>query len=135
MNKNNLIRFTVEKFPKKPGIYFFKNKKEKVIYIGKANSLKERVKSYFQTTSDSKVLNILNETSKIDYILTDSEREAAFLENNFIRQYQPKFNLRLKDDKSFPYLKLTIAEKYPGLNPSILVLLAPLIKPEKLFIY
>ena len=115
MNKNDLIKFTVEKLPQKPGIYFFKDNREKVIYIGKANSLKERVKSYFQTTSDSKVLNILNETSKIDYILTDSEREAAFLENNFIQQYQPKFNLRLKDDKSFPYLKLTIAEKYPGI--------------------
>jgi excinuclease ABC subunit C len=115
LNKNDLTKFAVEKLPKKPGIYFFKDKREKVIYIGKASSLKERVKSYFQPTSDSKVLNILNETSKIDYILTDSEREAAFLENNFIRQYQPKFNLRLKDDKSFPYLKFTITEKYPGI--------------------
>ncbi len=66
MNKNDLIRFKVEKLPKKPGIYFFKDKREKVIYIGKASSLKERVKSYFQPTSDSKVLSILNETSKID---------------------------------------------------------------------
>lgn len=101
--------------PKKPGIYFFKNKGGEVIYIGKARSLKDRVKSYFLSTSDVKIKKILFETEEIDFILTDSAKEAAFLENNFIRQHQPKFNLRLKDDKSFPYLKLTLQEKFPAI--------------------
>jgi excinuclease ABC subunit C len=109
------LKQKIAALPQKPGIYFFKNAKGAVIYIGKAHLLKERVKSYFQPTDDLKVRNILAETDDIDYILTDSEREAAFLENNFIQRYQPKFNLRLKDDKSFPYLKLTIKERFPGI--------------------
>lgn len=110
-----LLTTKLEKLPKKPGIYFFKNTAGDVIYIGKARSIKDRVKSYFQSTADAKVKNIISETDDYEYILTDSEKEAAFLENNFIRQYQPKYNLRLKDDKSFPYLKLTLQEKFPGL--------------------
>lgn len=109
------LKAKIENLPEKPGIYFFKDSQNNVIYIGKARSLKDRVKSYFQATSDSKVRNILSETADLEFILTDSEREATFLENNFIRQYQPKFNLKLKDDKSFPYLKLTLHEKFPGI--------------------
>lgn len=86
-----------------------------VIYIGKARSLKGRVKSYFLPNPDLKVRTILEETEDIDYILTGSEREAAFLENNFIRQHKPKYNIRLKDDKSFPYLKFTVQEQFPGI--------------------
>ncbi len=111
----NVIKQKLTILPKKPGIYFFKNAAGEVIYIGKARLLSDRVKSYFQPTSDPKIQNILAETADIDYILTDSEREAAFLENNFIQQHQPKFNLRLKDDKSFPYLKLTVRERFPGI--------------------
>jgi excinuclease ABC subunit C len=111
----NVIKKKLLLLPKKPGIYFFKNAAGEVIYIGKARLLSDRVKSYFQPTSDPKIQNILAETADIDYILTDSEREAAFLENNFIQQHQPKFNLRLKDDKSFPYLKLTARERFPGI--------------------
>jgi excinuclease ABC subunit C len=110
------LRKKIEGFPRKPGIYFFKNKDGEVIYIGKAHSLLDRVRSYFQPTSDLKITNILAETDDIDFILTGSAREAAFLENNFVRRYQPKFNLRLKDDKSFPYLKLTVQERYPAVN-------------------
>jgi len=110
------LKKKIELLPQKSGIYFFKNKENEIIYIGKARSLKERVKSYFQATSEAKISNILAETADVDFILTDSEREAAFLENNYIRQYQPKFNLRLKDDKSFPYLKLTTQEKFPGIH-------------------
>lgn len=110
------LRKKIEGFPRKPGIYFFKNRDGEVVYIGKAHSLLERVRSYFQPTSDLKIMNILAETDDIDFILTGSAREAAFLENNFIRRYQPKFNLRLKDDKSFPYLKLTVQERYPAVN-------------------
>lgn len=110
------LRKKIEGFPRKPGIYFFKNRDGEVIYIGKAHSLLDRVRSYFQPTSDLKITNILAETDDIDFILTGSAREAAFLENNFVRRYQPKFNLRLKDDKSFPYLKLTVQERYPAVN-------------------
>jgi excinuclease ABC subunit C len=102
-------------FPESPGIYFFKNAAGGIVYIGKARRLRDRVRSYFQPTDDPKVAAILSETADVDYILTDSEREAAFLENNFIQQTQPKFNLRLKDDKSFPYLKLTVGEPFPGI--------------------
>jgi len=109
------LKLKINNLPKKPGIYFFKDKGGEVIYIGKAQSLKDRVKSYFVPTSDAKIKKILSETEEIDFILTDSAKEAAFLENNFIRQHQPKFNLRLKDDKSFPYLKLTLQEKFPAI--------------------
>ncbi len=109
------LKSEIKNLPKKPGIYFFKDKGGKVIYIGKARSLKDRVKSYFLPTSDAKIKKIISETGEIDFILTDSAKEAAFLENNFIRQHQPKFNLRLKDDKSFPYLKLTLQEKFPAI--------------------
>jgi excinuclease ABC subunit C len=111
----NFLKQKLARLPQQPGIYFFKNAAGEVIYIGKARLLKERVQSYFQPTSDPKVQNILSETADLDFILTDSEREAAFLENNFIQQHQPKFNLRLKDDKSFPYLRLTVQERFPGI--------------------
>lgn len=100
--------------PAKPGIYFFKSASGEVVYIGKARSLRDRVRSYFLPDPDLKVRGILRETADIDYILTGSEREAAFLENNYIQQHQPRFNLRLKDDKSFPYIKLTVGESWPG---------------------
>lgn len=109
------LKSEIKNLPKNPGIYFFKDKGGEVIYIGKARSLKDRVKSYFLPTSDAKIKKILSETEEIDFILTDSSKEAAFLENNFIHQHQPKFNLRLKDDKSFPYLKLTLQEKFPAI--------------------
>jgi excinuclease ABC subunit C len=100
--------------PAKPGIYFFKSASGEVVYIGKARSLRDRVRSYFLANPDVKVRSILRETADIDYILTGSEKEAAFLENNYVQQHQPRFNLRLKDDKSFPYLRLTVGETWPG---------------------
>jgi excinuclease ABC subunit C len=109
------LKKKIEAFPKKPGIYFFRDKDQNIIYIGKARSLHSRVKSYFSPTPDLRVNTLLSETEDIDYILTGSEKEASFLENNFIQQYQPRFNLRLKDDKSFPYLKLALQDRYPGI--------------------
>ena len=113
--KKRDLKVILEGLPTKPGIYFFRNAENDVIYIGKARSLKDRVKSYFGSTADPKVHNILAETVDIDYIFTDSEREARFLENNFIQQYQPKFNIRLKDDKAFPFLKVTLQDRFPGI--------------------
>jgi excinuclease ABC subunit C len=108
------LKGKVAGFPEKPGIYFFRDAAGKVLYIGKARSLRNRVRSYFLPDPDIKVRNILRETADIDYLLTGSEKEAAFLENNYVQQVQPKFNLRLKDDKSFPYLKLTVRDEFPG---------------------
>jgi excinuclease ABC subunit C len=108
------LRTRAAGLPAKPGIYFFKNAAGEVVYIGKARSLRDRVRSYFLANPDFKVRNILRETADIDYILTGSEKEAAFLENNYVQQHQPRFNLRLKDDKSFPYLKITTGETWPG---------------------
>jgi len=109
------LKLRLAELPDKAGIYFFKNARGEIVYIGKARSLRDRVRTYFLAPADLKVANIRSETADIDFILTGSEKEAAFLENNFIQRYQPKFNLRLKDDKSFPYLKLTVGEKYPGI--------------------
>ena len=108
------LRKRAAELPAKPGIYFFKNAAGEVVYIGKARSLRDRVRSYFLSNPDFKVRNILHETADIDFILTGSEKEAAFLENNYVQNYQPRFNLRLKDDKSFPYLKISAGEKFPG---------------------
>jgi excinuclease ABC subunit C len=108
------LKEAAAELPDKPGIYIFKNARGEPVYIGKARSLADRVKTYFQPSDDPKVGNILAETTRLDFLLTASEREAAFLENNFIQHYQPKFNLRLKDDKSFPYLRLTVQEAVPG---------------------
>ena len=108
------LKGKIAEFPEKPGIYFFRDAAGKVLYIGKARSLRDRVRSYFLPDPDIKVRNILRETADIDYLLTGSEKEAAFLENNYVQQVQPKFNLRLKDDKSFPYLKLTVRDEFPG---------------------
>jgi excinuclease ABC subunit C len=113
---NEKLRQALDGLPAKPGIYFFKGGGGEIIYIGKARSLRDRVRSYFQPTSDLKVGNIVSETQDLDFILTGSEREAAFLENNFVQRYQPKFNLRLKDDKSFPYLRLTVKDRFPGIS-------------------
>ncbi len=111
---NDKLKQALARLPARPGIYFFKNGAREIIYIGKARSLRDRVRSYFQPSSDPKVGNIISETADLDFILTGSEREAAFLENNFVQRYQPRFNLRLKDDKSFPYLRLTLGERFPG---------------------
>jgi excinuclease ABC subunit C len=102
--------------PDKAGIYFFKNAGGEIVYIGKARSLRDRVRTYFLAPADLKVAGIRAETADVDFILTGSEKEAAFLENNFVQRYQPKFNLRLKDDKSFPYLRLSVGERYPGVT-------------------
>ena len=86
------LKGKVAGFPEKPGIYFFRDAAGKVLYIGKARSLRDRVRSYFLPDPDIKVRNILRETADIDYLLTGSEKEAAFLENNYVQQVQPKFN-------------------------------------------
>lgn len=103
--------------PDKPGVYLFKNKQGEVIYVGKAISLKNRVRTYFQSSrfQGAKIIAMVSHISDVDYIVTDSEVEALILENSLIKQYKPRYNANLKDDKQYPYLKLTLQEEYPRL--------------------
>ena len=101
--------------PDSPGVYLMKNGAGEIIYVGKAISLKSRVRSYFQSSRNhsTKVINLVSQIADLDYILTDSEVEALILECNLIKKYRPRYNVRLVDDKSYPYLKVTLNEKYP----------------------
>ncbi len=100
--------------PSRPGVYLFKDGKGKIIYVGKAISLKNRVRSYFQTRGVSpKVRALMNRARDLEYIVTDSELEALILELNLIKGHRPRYNIYLKDDKSYPYLRVTLTEDYP----------------------
>jgi excinuclease ABC subunit C len=101
--------------PEKPGVYLFKDAGGTVVYVGKARSLRSRVRSYFLESrwADAKTGSLAREIAELETIVVDNEREALALEHNLIKQYQPKFNVVLRDDKTYPYIKLTMAEKYP----------------------
>ena len=99
--------------PTNPGVYFFKDENSKIIYIGKAKNLKVRVKSYFnKSNNDDKSIVMISKTKYIDYMVVDTEVEALITEANLIKQHQPKYNIFLKDDKTFPYIQIT-NEDYP----------------------
>ncbi|WP_243291193.1 excinuclease ABC subunit UvrC [Bacillus sp. FJAT-47783] len=100
--------------PDQPGCYLMKDKHGTVIYVGKAKVLKNRVRSYFTGTHDRKTLRLLNEITDFEYIVTSSNIEALLLEMNLIKKYDPKYNVMLKDDKSYPFIKIT-AERHPRL--------------------
>jgi excinuclease ABC subunit C len=108
------LREKAGQLPLAPGVYLYKDAGGKVIYVGKAKSLRLRVRSYFSDDklADAKTGGLLAEATDIDYILVDNEKEALALENNLIKQYKPRFNILLRDDKTYPYIKLT-NEKYP----------------------
>ncbi len=108
------LREKVGQLPLSPGVYLYKDRAGRVIYVGKAKSLRARVRSYFsdERLSDSKTGTLISEARDIDFILVDNEKEALALENNLIKQWKPRFNVLLRDDKTYPYIKLT-AEKYP----------------------
>jgi len=101
--------------PEKPGVYLFKDAAEKILYVGKARNLRSRVRSYFLESRwiDAKTGSLAREIADLDTIVVGNEREALALENNLIKQYRPKFNVMLRDDKTYPYIKFTAAEKYP----------------------
>src|SRR5215471_6956735 len=108
------LREKSAQLPLAPGVYLYKDDAGRVIYVGKAKSLRLRVRSYFSEDrqADVKTGTLLSEARDIDYILVDNEKEALALENNLIKQYKPRFNVLLRDDKTYPYIKLT-KEKYP----------------------
>lgn len=114
MAKNKLIEEKLALLPDQPGCYLMKDRQGTVIYVGKAKKLKNRVRSYFTGTHDGKTQALVNEIEDFEYIITSSEIEALLLEINLIKQYDPKYNVMLKDDKSYPYIKIT-NEKYPRL--------------------
>ncbi|HHZ16786.1 MAG TPA: excinuclease ABC subunit UvrC [Clostridia bacterium] len=103
--------------PALPGVYLFKDEKGKVIYVGKAISLKNRVRSYFTGQQSSPKTQVLvKKIRDLDYLVTDSEVEALILESNLIKKHKPKYNIRLMDDKNYPYLRVTVQEKFPRLE-------------------
>ena len=109
------IEEELKKLPSKPGVYLMHDEEDTIIYVGKAVSLKNRVRQYFQSSRvrSSKIEQMVSKISRFEYIVTDSELEALVLENNLIKEHQPKYNTMLKDDKTYPFIKVSIAESYP----------------------
>src|SRR6202044_194140 len=109
------LREKVAELPLQPGVYLFQDAGGKIIYVGKARSLRARVRSYFLESRvlDAKTGSLVREIADVDYIVVDNEREALALENNLIKQHKPKFNVLLRDDKTYPYIRFTAYEKYP----------------------
>lgn len=105
----------LKKLPAKPGVYIMRDKKDNIIYVGKAISLKNRVRQYFQSSRNhtQKIIQMVSRIDHFEYIITDSELEALVLECNLIKEHRPKYNTMLKDDKSYPYIKVTVQEAYP----------------------
>ncbi|MBT2643045.1 excinuclease ABC subunit UvrC [Bacillus sp. ISL-41] len=111
---NEQIRNKLALLPAQPGCYLMKDRQGTIIYVGKAKVLKNRVRSYFTGSHDGKTLRLVNEIEDFEYIVTSSDMEALLLEINLIKKYDPKYNIMLKDDKSYPFIKLT-AERHPKL--------------------
>ena len=109
-----LIEEELKKLPAKPGVYIMHDEKDEIIYVGKAVSLKNRVRQYFQSSRNKgvKIEQMVTHISRFEYIITDSELEALVLECNLIKEHRPKYNTMLKDDKSYPFIKVTVNEAY-----------------------
>lgn len=111
---NLTLQKKLELLPDNPGCYLYKDNIGEIIYVGKAKNLKNRVKSYFTGTYNKKTQTLVSKIEDLEYIIVNSEKEALLLENNLIKKYRPYFNIRLKDDKSYPYLMIT-KEEHPRL--------------------
>ncbi|MES5405015.1 excinuclease ABC subunit UvrC [Streptococcus infantarius] len=112
---NELIKHKLELLPDSPGCYIHKDKDGKIIYVGKAKNLKNRVRSYFHGSHNTKTELLVSEIEDFEYIVTGSNTEALLLEINLIQENMPKYNIKLKDDKSYPFIKITVNEQYPRL--------------------
>lgn len=110
-----IIEEELKKLPHKPGVYMMRNQADEIIYVGKAISLKNRVRQYFQSSRNkgAKIERMVTHITRFEYILTDSELEALVLECNLIKEHHPKYNTMLMDDKSYPFIKLTVQEPFP----------------------
>jgi excinuclease ABC subunit C len=109
------LRAILRQLPTSPGVYLMKDAGARVLYVGKADSLRSRVRSYFGSKDplDARIARMTREVADIDYILTDTVSEAFLLENNLIKEHRPRFNIRLRDDKSYPFVKITLGEDFP----------------------
>ena len=105
----------IRTLPTRPGVYLYKNADGEVIYVGKAKNLRSRVRSYLleAAQANAKTGSLMRDAVDVDYILVDNEHEALALENNLIKQRKPRFNILLRDDKTYPYVKLTLGDRWP----------------------
>jgi len=112
---NEKIQSVLNSLPRRPGIYLMKDADGKILYVGKANSLYNRVRSYFQESSDlgPKNRSMIAKVDDIEFLVVKNEVEALVLESNYIKQYRPKYNVLLRDDKNYPYIKVSLAEDFP----------------------
>ncbi|MDP2920361.1 MAG: excinuclease ABC subunit UvrC [Dehalococcoidia bacterium] len=112
---SNLVTEQLKQLPASPGVYLMKDVSGKILYVGKAASLRNRVRSYFQAGTDisPKTRQLVTEVQSLDFFVTGTEQEALVLECNFIKQYRPHYNVRLKDDKGFPYIRIDLKEDWP----------------------
>ena len=115
INLKQSFQSSLNKLPKSSGVYLMKDESNQVIYVGKASNLRNRVSSYFQSYSrhDFKIRTLVSKISRFETIVTESEQEALILESNLIKEHQPKYNARLKDDKSYPFIKIDVSEQFP----------------------
>ncbi|MGZ4318946.1 MAG: excinuclease ABC subunit UvrC [Gaiellaceae bacterium] len=111
----NQVEEQLKRLPAKPGVYLFRDERGQVLYIGKAKSLRPRVRSYFQASPDSRstIQRLPERVADVEVIVTDTEVEALHLEQNLVKRHRPPFNVRLRDDKSFPYIAVTVEDDYP----------------------
>lgn len=118
------IEEELKKLPDSPGVYIMKNKSDEIIYVGKAISLKKRVRQYFQSSKNhpAKVNAMVKHIQEFEYIMVDNEVEALVLESNLIKKHKPKYNILLRDDKQYPYIKVTINERYPRVLKTRMIL-------------
>ena len=109
------IEEELKKLPERPGVYLMHDETDEIIYVGKAINLKNRVRQYFQSSrgKSPKILKMVSKISWFEYIITDSELEALVLECNLIKEHRPRYNTMLMDDKTYPYIKVTMGEDYP----------------------
>ena len=109
------IEEELKKLPAQPGVYIMHDARDEIIYVGKAISLKNRVRQYFQSSrgKTAKIEQMVSKIARFEYIITDSELEALVLECNLIKEHRPRYNTMLKDDKAYPYIKVTVSEDFP----------------------
>ena len=112
---NATVESKLKQIPPGPGVYMYKDAEGQPIYVGKAKALRNRVRTYFQESRDldQRKDSMMDYIEDVEFIMTDTEGEALALENNLIKQYKPKYNVLLRDDKTYPFIKLTINEPYP----------------------
>jgi len=111
-SSNEMINLKKTDLPNSPGVYKFLNKSLEIIYVGKSKNLKKRVKSYFIKQQNNKISKMVKEITKIDFVISDSEHDALLLENNMIKENKPKYNILLRDDKTYPYIAIS-KERFP----------------------